>query len=86
MQIQTLGGREYLYVTTTTTNEVYVLDLKTQTISVFANRNTIDLATGLAVGSAWPARTTWRSTTKATSTSSRIATAASTTTSGSPTT
>ena len=37
-----------LYVTTTTTNEVYALDLKNQTISVFADRNTIDLATGLA--------------------------------------
>ena len=52
MQIQTVSGGEYLYVTTTTTNEVYRLDLKKQTISVFANRNTIDLATGLPVGSA----------------------------------
>ena len=52
MQIQTVRGVEYLYVTTTTTNEVYVLNLKQQTISVFANRNTIDLGTGLPVGSA----------------------------------
>ena len=52
MQIQTVQGVEYLYVTTTTTNEVYRLDLKTNTISVFANRSTIDLATGLPVGSA----------------------------------
>jgi secreted PhoX family phosphatase len=52
MQIQFVGGNEFLYVTTTTTNEVYRLDLKNNTISVFVNRNTIDLATGLAVGSA----------------------------------
>jgi secreted PhoX family phosphatase len=52
MQIQRIGDREYLYVTTTTTNEVYRLDLRNQTISVFVNRNTIDLATGLPVGGA----------------------------------
>ena len=51
LQIQVVKGREYLYVATTTTNEVYRLDLRAQTISVFANRNTIDLATGAAVGS-----------------------------------
>lgn len=43
-------GREYLYMATTTTNEVYKLDLKSNTISVYANRDTIDLATGAAVG------------------------------------
>ena len=74
---------EYLYVTTTTTNEVYRLDLRNKRISVFANRNTIDLATGAAVGPRSQAPTTSPSTTKATSTSSRTATAASTTTSGS---
>jgi len=52
MQIQTLNGRQYLYVTTTTTNQVYRLDLKNQKISVFADRSTINLATGVAVGSA----------------------------------
>ena len=51
MQIQTVKGVDYLYVATTTTNEVYRLNLKDNTISVFANRNTIDLATGAAVGS-----------------------------------
>lgn len=51
LQIQRVRGREYLYVATTTTNEVYRLDLAAQTISVFANRATIDLATGVAVGS-----------------------------------
>jgi secreted PhoX family phosphatase len=50
LQIQTIRGREYLYMTTTTTNQVYVLKLKKQTISVFADRNTRDLATGLPVG------------------------------------
>jgi uncharacterized protein len=51
VQIQTVKGREYLYVATTTTNEVYRLDLAVQTISVFVNRATTDLATGLPVGS-----------------------------------
>jgi secreted PhoX family phosphatase len=53
LQIQRIGNREFLYVATTTTNEVYRLDLKNQVISVFANRNTIDLATGIAVGNAF---------------------------------
>ena len=52
LQIHQIRGREYLYVATTTTNEVYRLDLQKQTISVFANRNTLDLATGLPVGAA----------------------------------
>jgi secreted PhoX family phosphatase len=52
MQIQTVLGQELMYVTTTTTHQVYVLDLKNNTISVFADRNTIDLATGNPVGSA----------------------------------
>ena len=86
MQIRKVKGVEYLFMTTTTTNEVYVLNLETNTIRVFANRNTIDLATGLPVGPLSPARTTSRSTTKGTSTSSRTGPAASTTTSGSPTT
>jgi hypothetical protein len=49
-QIQVVRGREYLYIAMTTTNEVYRLDLAAQTISVFANQSTIDLATGLPVG------------------------------------
>lgn len=52
LQIQKVRGKEYLYMATTTTNEVYRLDLRKQTISVFANRSTIDLATGLAVDTA----------------------------------
>ena len=50
--IQTLGGRQYLYMTTTTTNQVFRLDLQNQEIAIFANRQTIDLATEVAVGSA----------------------------------
>jgi uncharacterized protein len=50
LQIQTVRGRQRLYVTTTTTNEVYVLDLKAKNISVFANTSSVDLATGAAVG------------------------------------
>jgi uncharacterized protein len=52
LQVRTVKGVEYLFVATTTTNEVYVLNLETSEISVFANRNTIDLATGLPVGGA----------------------------------
>jgi secreted PhoX family phosphatase len=52
MQIQVVNGKEYLYMTTTTTNEVYRIDLANSGISVFVNRSTIDLATGLPVGSA----------------------------------
>jgi secreted PhoX family phosphatase len=47
-----VNGTEYLFVATTTTNEVYVINLRSQTINVFANRNTIDLGTGLPVGAA----------------------------------
>ena len=52
LQIHSVNGREYLYMTTTSTHEVYRLDLRDQTISVFVNRATINLATGLPVGSA----------------------------------
>jgi secreted PhoX family phosphatase len=41
-----------LYLTTTSENTVYRVDLKNNTINVFANRNTIDGATGTAVGTA----------------------------------
>ncbi len=51
LQIQTVKGVERLYMATTTTNEVYALDLAAQEISVFANRATTDLATDGPVGS-----------------------------------
>ena len=50
LQIQTVRGREDLYVATTTTNEVYRIDLASATISVFASLTSINLATGLPVG------------------------------------
>jgi secreted PhoX family phosphatase len=52
LQSQVVFGRQYLYMATTTTNEVYRLDLQNDTITVFANRNTMDLATALPVGTA----------------------------------
>ena len=53
LEIQTLAnGDEVLYVATTTTNEVYSLNLATNQMQLFVSRNTIDAATGLAVGSA----------------------------------
>jgi len=51
LQIQNVRGKQYLYVATTTA-EVYRLDLSAKTISVFANQNTTDLASGAAVGTA----------------------------------
>jgi hypothetical protein len=53
LQLKTVNGLEYLYVATTTTSEVYRIDLASQTISVFANQATRDLATGAALGSAF---------------------------------
>jgi len=50
MQLQTVNGVQRLYVTTTTTDEVYQLNLKTNTIGVFADTATTDLATGDPVG------------------------------------
>ena len=53
LEIQNLAnGDQVLYVATTTTHEVYSLNLATNQMQVFVNRNTIDLATGLAVGGA----------------------------------
>jgi len=45
------NGDERMYIATTTTNEVYMFNLTTGQSSLFANTSTIDLATGLAVGS-----------------------------------
>jgi len=50
-QIQALANGDYLYVTTTTTNAVYRLDLQNNVMSLFANQGTTDMATGLPVGS-----------------------------------
>ena len=51
IQVATLAnGDEVIFMATTTTNEVYMLNLATNNISLFANTSTIDLATGSAVG------------------------------------
>jgi uncharacterized protein len=50
--LKTVRGKEYLFIATTTTNEVYRIDLSAQRITVFANRDTMDLATGRPVGTA----------------------------------
>jgi hypothetical protein len=52
MQIQRVSGTDHLYFTTTTTHEIYRMDLRRNLISVFADRTTVDLATGVAVGPA----------------------------------
>jgi uncharacterized protein len=49
LQIAKVNGVERLYVATTTTNEVYSLNLGARTISLFADRSTTDLASGVAV-------------------------------------
>jgi uncharacterized protein len=48
--LKTIKGRDYIYMATTTTHEVYRIDLRSQKITVFANRATTDLATGKPVG------------------------------------
>lgn len=54
LEIQTLAnGDQILYVATTTTNEVYAINLATGVMSLAVSRSTIDAATGLAVGSAF---------------------------------
>ncbi len=52
LQVKRTKFGEFLYMATTTTNEVYVINLDTQMVSVLANRSTLDLATGLPVGAA----------------------------------
>lgn len=53
LEIQTLAnGDQVLYVATTTTHEVYSINLATNQVQTFLSRATIDTATGLAVGSA----------------------------------
>ena len=44
------NGDELLYMATTTTNQVYTFNVSTDTMTLFADQSTIDLATGLAVG------------------------------------
>ena len=52
LELQVLAnGDEVLYIATTTTNEVYSLNLATNEMKVFANRATFNSVTGAAVGS-----------------------------------
>lgn len=52
MELKTLAdGTQILFVTTTTTNEVYSLNLDSSMAKIFANTGTIDAATGSAAGS-----------------------------------
>lgn len=54
LEIQRLAnGDEVLYVATTTTHEVYSINLSTGQTQRFASRSTVDAATGQAVGSAF---------------------------------
>ena len=51
MEIKTLAnGDQMIFVTTTTTNEIYSLNLASNQVKLFASRDTIDEATGAAVG------------------------------------
>lgn len=53
LEIQTLAnGDQILYMATTTTHEVYSINLQTQQIQTFVSRATLNTATGLAVGNA----------------------------------
>jgi uncharacterized protein len=53
LEIQQSTNGELLYVATTTDHEVYAINLSTNSVSLFASRTTIDLATGMAVGTAF---------------------------------
>jgi sugar lactone lactonase YvrE len=51
MEVKTLAsGDQMIFVTTTTTNEIYSLNLASNQVKLFASRDTIDEATGAAVG------------------------------------
>jgi secreted PhoX family phosphatase len=54
LEIKTLGrGKQMLFVATTTNHKVFSIDLATDTVKLFASRDTIDIATGQPVGSAF---------------------------------
>jgi secreted PhoX family phosphatase len=54
IEIKTLKhGKQMLFVATTTNHKVFSIDLSGNTVKLFASRNTIDMATGLPVGSAF---------------------------------
>lgn len=51
LEVKTLAdGKQWLFVATTTNHKVFSIDLSTDTVKLFASRDTIDMATGLPVG------------------------------------
>lgn len=54
LEIRTLrNGRQQLFVATTTNHKVFSIDLRSNTVKLFASRDTLDMATGAAAGSAF---------------------------------
>lgn len=54
MEIKTLrDGRQLLFVATTTNNKVFSIDLRNQTVKLFASQATKDMATGQPAGTAF---------------------------------
>ena len=54
MEIKTLkNGRQLLFVAATTNHKVFSIDLTSNTVKLFADRNTKDMATGLPVGASF---------------------------------
>jgi hypothetical protein len=51
LEIKTLKhGKQLLFVATTTNNKVFSIDLRSDTVKLFASRDTLDMATGAPVG------------------------------------
>jgi hypothetical protein len=54
LEIKTLKhGKQMLFVATTTNHKVFSIDLHSNTVKLFVSRDTIDMATGLPVGTAF---------------------------------
>ena len=54
LEIKTLkNGKQMLFVATTTNNKVFSIDLRNDVVKLFADQNTMDMATGQPVGSAF---------------------------------
>jgi len=51
LEIKTLkNGKQMLFVATTTNHKVFSIDLRNDTVKLFASRDTLDMATGVPVG------------------------------------
>ena len=54
LEIKSLkNGKQMLFVATTTNHKVFSIDLRSNTVRLFASRNTMDMATGAPAGSAF---------------------------------